>query len=232
MRRSTLLALAAAAAVAGCSGDATAPTQRQGVTRAPLLAVSDAYDGGPIHGAIFTTTPNGGIVNENVRYSDKREVYLDGGPPGQAPITAAGLPNGLYVFQITEPAGKVLLSQDPAKCRVVRVDGGVIKQLVEPQDIPVTPALADGYGPGGKTTCHVLDQPDGVAGATGRHDTNIDVDHGADGAIVVQMMPFLDTPNPGGVYKAWMTPLQVYVAKGGLLDAQTKAVTSQGKTIG
>ena len=34
----------------------------------------------PPSGAIFTTTPDGGIVNENVRYELKREVYLDGGP--------------------------------------------------------------------------------------------------------------------------------------------------------
>ena len=34
----------------------------------------------PPSGAIFTTTPDGGIVNENVRYDLKREVYLDGGP--------------------------------------------------------------------------------------------------------------------------------------------------------
>ncbi|MEJ2511268.1 MAG: hypothetical protein P8Y72_06680, partial [Anaerolineales bacterium] len=31
-------------------------------------------------GAIFTTTPDGTIVNENVRYESKLEVYLDGGP--------------------------------------------------------------------------------------------------------------------------------------------------------
>lgn len=34
------------------------------------------------------------------------------------------------------------------------------------------------------------------------HATGIDVDHNA---VTVQLMPYLDTPNPGGEYKAWVT---------------------------
>src|SRR5215218_7075925 len=138
MKGFALLPLAGLAILSACSDLQQSPVNpNAGLSPgAASLAVADAYAGGPIHGAIFTTTPNGGIVNENVRYTDKREVYLDGGPPGQAPITAAGLPNGLYVFQITEPAGKVLLSSDPAKCRIVRVEGGVIRALVKPADLP------------------------------------------------------------------------------------------------
>ena len=225
-------AVAAAALVVSCSDQGKPPVAPNGVAR-PSLAVQDLYDGGPIHGAIFTTTPNGGTVNANVQYTDKRQVYLDGGPRGNAPITAAGLPNGLYVFQITEPPGKVLLSDDPSKCRVVRVEGGVIKELVKPADLPAPYGpLSNTFGTGQGTACHVQDAPDGVAGASGRHDTNTDIDHGTDGAIVVQMMPFLDTPNPGGVYKAWITPLQVYVAKGGNLSQQTNAAKVQGKVVG
>src|SRR5262245_13171603 len=67
-------------------------------------------------GAIFTTLPNGQRVNYNI-YAAKPDVYLDGGPGDQAPITAAGLPEGRYVFQVTDPSGKVLLSVDPAGCR-------------------------------------------------------------------------------------------------------------------
>ena len=52
------------------------------------------------------------IVNENVRYKQKIEVYLDGGPPPNAPISAAGLPAGLYVFQVTNPSGKVTEMHD------------------------------------------------------------------------------------------------------------------------
>ena len=42
---------------------------------------------------------------------------------------------------------------------------------------------------------------------SGEHLTGIDQDHGAEGAITVQLMPYLDTPNPGGVYKVWATPV-------------------------
>jgi hypothetical protein len=181
----------------------------------------------PLSGAIFTTTPDGGIVNENVRYESKLEVYLDGGPPPNAPQTAAGLPDGLYVFQITDPSGWVLLSDDPSKCRVMEVYQGVIVGLVPPSSL--LSYGADGINTytkplnGRKTTapipCHVQDEPDGVAGPSGQHDTNIDTDWGSAGAIVVQMMPFLDTPNPGGVYKAWVTPIQTYIDRMGDLNA-------------
>lgn len=232
--RWSLITIAAVAALTVYACNDERPTPPLSPGSAAALSVTDVYTGEQLHGAIFTTTPDGGVVNANVQYQDKREVYLDGGPPGHAPITAAGLPSGLYVFQITDPPGKVLLSSDPAKCRVVRIDGGIIKELVKPSDLPSEyGTLTDYYGSGNPgTACHVLDGPDGVAGASGHHDTNIDVDHGADGAIVVQMMPFLDTPNPGGVYKAWITPLQQYVAKGGTLDAQTSAAKVKGNIVG
>ncbi len=135
-------------------------------------------------GAIFTSLPDGSAVNYNI-YAQKPDVYLDGGPGNQAPIWAAGLTDGRYVFQITDPSGKVLLSVDPARCREFDVVGGIITAVV--------PA-------GG---CE--------------HKTGIDKDHGAEGAVTVQMCGggladernptacFLDTPNPGGEYKAWVT---------------------------
>ena len=152
-------------------------------------------------GAIFTTTPDGTIVNENVRYNEKIEVYLDGGPGPNAPQTAAGLDNGMYVFQVTDPSGKYLLSEDPAMCRVVEVKDGVISREVPATELGFA---EDSYIVGKKTyPCRILDGDpfDGVAGPSGRHDWNYDADHGPD-AIVVQLMPFGDTPNPGGVYKA------------------------------
>ncbi|MGP8304659.1 hypothetical protein [Vibrio sp. YIC-376] len=63
-----------------------------------------------LSGAIFTTDPWGAVVNENVRYESKLEVFLDGGPGPHAPRTAAALPAGLYYFQVTDPSGKCLLS--------------------------------------------------------------------------------------------------------------------------
>jgi hypothetical protein len=127
-------------------------------------------------GAIFTTLPDGSEVNFNI-YSSKELVYLDGGPGPGAPQTAAGLDDGIYVFQVTDPSGKTLLSTDPAGCRRFTVSGGIITAVV--------PA-------GG---CE--------------HPTGLDVDHGA---ATVKLMPYLDTPNNGGVYKAWATTQTNYLA--------------------
>src|SRR5215204_7613864 len=76
---------------------------------APLLA-------SPPSGAIFTTVADGSEVNFNI-YPSKEAVYLDGGPGPGAPQTAAGLDDGRYVFQVTDPSGKRLLSTDAARCR-------------------------------------------------------------------------------------------------------------------
>ena len=76
-------------------------------------------------GAIFTTLADGSEVNYNI-YQSKEDVYLDGGPGPGAPQTAAGLDDGTYVFQVTDPSGKTLLSTDPAGCRQFTVSGGII----------------------------------------------------------------------------------------------------------
>lgn len=103
------------------------------------------------------------------QFPTKEDVYLDGGPGPGAPQTAAGLDDGTYVFQVTDPSGKMLLSTDLANCRQFNVSGGIITGVV----------------------------------ATGcQHVTGTDVDHGA---TTVQLMPYLDTPNNGGVYKVWVT---------------------------
>src|SRR5688572_9148068 len=80
-------------------------------------------------GAIFTTLADGSEVNFN-QYPSKEDVYLDGGPGPGAPQHAAGLDDGRYVFQVTDPSGKTLLSTDRAKCRQFDVLNGVITQVV------------------------------------------------------------------------------------------------------
>lgn len=126
-------------------------------------------------GAIFTTVADGSEVNFN-HYPSKESVYLDGGPGPGAPATAAGLDDGIYVFQVTEPSGKVLLSTDAAKCRQFVVSGGIITAVVGP-------------------AC--------------QHLTGTDIDHGAK---TVQLMPYKDTRNPGGVYKAWAIRVEDFLA--------------------
>jgi len=76
-----------------------------------LLLVWSATAFGAPSGAIFTTDTNGTFVNANV-YDDPTDVYLNGGPRANAPCTAAGLPDGDYYFQVTDPSGTVLLSAD------------------------------------------------------------------------------------------------------------------------
>src|SRR4026209_996716 len=80
-------------------------------------------------GAIFTTVADGSEVNFNI-YPSKDAVYLDGGPGPGAPQGAAGLDDDTYVFQVTEPSGKTLLSQDAAKCRQFKVTNGIIASVI------------------------------------------------------------------------------------------------------
>lgn len=83
----------------------------------------------PLPGAIFTTDVDGSFVNGNTIYQYLEDVYLDGGPGPNAPQQAAGLPDGDYYFQVTDPSGKTLLSTDAVKCRRFTVEGGIITSV-------------------------------------------------------------------------------------------------------
>lgn len=173
-----------------------------------FLGMKPAMAASPVTGAIFTTISDGSEVNYN-QYSDKNDVYLDGGPGVNAPVGAAGLPDGIYVFQVTDPSGKTLLSTDAAGCRQFTVSGGVI--------VDVNPAVA--FGCAHLTATNVTTTPAGVT------------------SITVQLMPFNDTPNNGGVYKVWATPLSSYLCSLTVVNCGFKAgsnvhgfVPSQSKT--
>jgi hypothetical protein len=140
------------------------------------LVLASAFAAGPvlaaaIHGALFTTDASAN-VNVN-QYPTKADVYLSGGPGPNAPCTAAGMDDGVYVYQITNPSGTVVLSSDAISHREFTVSGGVI---VSANDHPTVASLCGGVG--------------------------------------VQMAPFNDTPNNGGVYKAWVTRKSDYLANG------------------
>ncbi|ABV87100.1 hypothetical protein [Shewanella pealeana] len=159
-----------------------------------------------LSGAIFTTTDDGGIVNENVRYGSKLEVYLDGGPRMNAPASAAALPDGNYYFQVTDPSGKDLLSRDHISCREIKIENGVITEYpgaggtnyVKQKGVWQAVSCTE-YPTNGNKTMAV-------------HEFNSDIDHGGDPlhAMVIQLYPYDDTPNNGGVYKAWITPVGDY----------------------
>jgi hypothetical protein len=141
---------------------------------------------GPLSGAIFTTIADGTIVNANTQYTSKCDVYLDGGPGPNAPAKAAGLPAGDYFFQVTDPNGQTLLSTDVVNNRRFHV-----------------------------STTGVITAYTGVGGPT--HPTGIDQDHPELGAITISVAntscpaDYLDTPNNGGVYKVWVTPVSSFV---------------------
>jgi cysteine-rich repeat protein len=56
----------------------------------------------------------------------------------------------------------------------------------------------------------VIDSVDPGPGCA--HEHGIDQDYASLGAITVQLMPYLDTTNPGGEYKVWVTPVAAYDA--------------------
>ena len=73
-------------------------------------------------GAIWTTVVDGTEVNFNI-YDSKEDVYLNGGPGHGSGSNSNGLPDGIYVFMVTDPSGATLLSTDAAECRQVSVAG-------------------------------------------------------------------------------------------------------------
>jgi hypothetical protein len=108
-----------------------------------------------VSGAIFTTVANGSEVNFNI-YQLKTDVYLDGGPGPGAPQGAAGLPDGDYVFMVTDPSGKTLLSTDIAACRRFTVTGGIITGLVITGPTCVTPHQTGTSVDHGATTVQLM----------------------------------------------------------------------------
>jgi hypothetical protein len=147
----------------------------------------------PLPGAIFATIADGTIVNANTQYTSKCAVYLDGGPGSNAPAGAAGLPSGDYFFQVTDPSGTTLLSTDVVNNRRFHVStDGVITAYT---------------GTGGPI-----------------HPIGIDQVHPELGAITISLAntscpnDFLDTPNNGGVYKAWVTPVANFVGDPTVVD--------------
>jgi hypothetical protein len=88
----------------------------------------------PLSGAIFTTDANSTFVNGNV-YDFQEDVYLNGGPRPNAPCTAAGLPDGDYYFQVTDPSGSHLLSLDGIGDRRISIAGGFMMSYLGPHGI-------------------------------------------------------------------------------------------------
>lgn len=145
----------------------------------------------PVHGAIFTTTFDGSAVNANL-YDSKCAVYLDGGPGPHAPAHAAGLADGEYYFQVTDPSGKTLLSTDPVSNRRFRVSQGVIVAYT---------------GTGGLAHPTGIDRDHPELGAITIRLANTSCPS-----------DFLNTSNDGGAYKAWATPVSDFAGDPAKVD--------------
>ena len=148
-----------------------------------------------ITGAVWTTTAACGKVNGNI-YLDKNDVYLSGGPHTPS---GPGLPlsdDSIYVFQVTDPSGKVLLSCDPIQCRRVKVNANGVMS-----------AVVSGTAAGNSYICLKPGGNQNVLNPCQHPFVNCDP---ATGRISVRLMPYADTPNNGGEYKAWITPLCRY----------------------
>jgi len=104
-----------------------------------------------------------------------------GGPGPHAPAKAAGLPDGDYYFQVTDPSGAQLLSTDPVSNRRFHVSGGIITAFTGTGGPPHTTGLDQDHSAQGAITIS-------LANSTCPSD-------------------FLNTPNVGNVYKVWATPV-------------------------
>lgn len=164
-----------------------------------------------VNGALQTTTSTGTTVNGNL-YLSKDAVYISGGPQNKNDNGLAPAP-GFYYFQVTDPSGAVLLSLDDISCRIVYVNnsGG--------------PGVVDGI-PG-------TDGSDATAGGLGNQNCyhSVGARNMSNGVLPVQVcsspgqggcpsgpppgtplanLSYYDTPNPGGEYKVWITPVGNY----------------------
>lgn len=143
--------------------------------------------------AIAQVSMNGKIYTSNSDgttvngniYATKDQVYVNGGPQHEQQNGIS--PDGTYYFQVTDPSGAVLLSSDDITCRQLVVSGGRVVGI--PLGSPPA-TCTTGY--------HAIGVPDPSSGQT-----------------PVQLIPYADTPNPGGEYKVWATPVQDYVGVGG-----------------
>src|SRR5579862_6706636 len=144
-----------------------------------------AQNSGSVHSSEWNGTT--WVVNAN-SISDPSAVFLSGGPQNGS---ANGFPLGTsYYFQVTDPSGKTLLSEDDIACRIVQVEPGIGGAGV------LFPAPAG-------ANCTTSPHPDALA-------LGLPLD--PNGGDPVRLAPFAPSPNGGGIYKLWIVPVGQYQA--------------------
>jgi hypothetical protein len=193
------------------------PRGRSGMLRLSLVLLAFAFPVfAQVNGAIYTSTPTGTTVNGNI-YDAKTSVYLNGGPQN---LSDPGLrPDGLYYFQVTDPSSKILLSADDISCRQVVVSGG---RIVGVPNGPAPASCPSGFHPLGTFDSANGEMPVQLCPPTASpRSDNLNAKGDFDAANWCD-----NTPNHGGEYKAWVTPVSSYDAKNcsnyGFCDSASK----------
>lgn len=73
----------------------------------------------PLSGAVFTTLPDGSVVNGNI-YQAKCDVALNGGP---SHLQAHHLPDGVYDVAVTNPSGRTVLGVGEGRVTITNGEG-------------------------------------------------------------------------------------------------------------
>lgn len=143
---------------------------------------------------ISTTTADGTLVPEDAHYRHKAAVYLASGAGPYSPRAARGLPEGDYFFQVTDPSGEHLLSEDHISCRRLHVNSQGAIDFVYQGTNYVRQELMWKAEP-----C--------------QHEFATHVDYSEPSTTTVQLLPYVDTPDDGGGYKVWTTRVEDYLGE-------------------
>lgn len=175
-----VLACADSSKVVAPSGSAVTPRfAASGVSGATYTTNNPAVDGlGTCNnGNPAATDPT---VNCNI-YDQKAYVWLTGGPTGGG----SALEDGTYFFAVLDPGGQHNDVNDGQNSPVFGGDVNTNKNLSDEHDAYTNRTFTVA---GGKITVY-----------TGTHD-KYDADPGPGVDYMIRLMPYTDTPNPGGEY--------------------------------
>jgi hypothetical protein len=130
-----------------------------------LGTASMSFGDAPLTGAIFTTDQGCTGTDLNI-YDAKDDVYLDGGPTHTG---AAGLPDGYYYVQVTDPSGNPVLGTSVGSTSEtpVHVTDGVFDDCYQLSKLvwksgsdPLVQGFNDTTNPGGEYKVWVSDRSD------------------------------------------------------------------------
>jgi hypothetical protein len=122
------------------------------ITAAVAISTTTSHMAAPNTGAIFTTTSTCSGTNVNI-FTSKSDVFVDGGPAHEG---AAGLPDGFYYVQVTEPGGALLgTSVGSANPTPMHVTNGEFDQCYQLEPLVIkasdsTPGFDDTTNSGGE----------------------------------------------------------------------------------